>query len=134
MQRGYLRMERLQSTMMWAAEMGDVLRNARSIAQSIDLSDDCRATILDSGDKLLTYLFSNGNNDDDDDGDDGSEEGNDDGSVSVSAAVGGGGNGSSVAVEGGESNAMEDATEVANSPGVSSSGRSASTVAASSSQ
>ena len=134
MQRGYLRMERLQSTMMWAAEMGDVLRNARSIAKNINIPDACRATILNSNDKLLTYLFSNENNDDDDDGKDGFEEGNDDGSVSVSAAVGGGGNGSSVAVEGGESNAMEDSTEVANSPGMSSSGHSASTVVASSSQ
>ena len=131
MQRGYLRMERLQSTMMWAAEMGDVLRNARSIARNIDLSDDCRATILDSGDKLLTYLFSNGNNDDDDDGSGGGGSG--------SVAVGGGGNGSgSVAVGGGGSNAMEDvpdatdATEVVTSSGVSSVGHSVSTAASSS--
>ena len=111
--------------------MGDVLRNARSIARNIDLSDDCRATILDSGDKLLTYLFSNGNNDDDDDGSGGGGSG--------SVAVGGGGNGSgSVAVGGGGSNAMEDvpdatdATEVVTSSGVSSVGHSVSTAASSS--
>jgi hypothetical protein len=124
MQRGYLRMERLQSTMMWAAEMGDVLRNARSIAKNIDIPDACRATILNSNDKLLTYLFSNDGDDGDRLGGNGDGDGN--GSGSVSAAVGGSG-----------SNAMEDvedATEVANSPGMSSSGHSASTVVASSSQ